>query len=159
MNEVEKMKIDIRLDDLSSEESQSIVREHMAGMLANTPIESVHALPLDKLRQPNIAFWTAWAGSELCGCGALKTLNRQHGEVKTMRTREKFLRQGVGQAVLSLIINHASNKGMNRLSLETGSANSFQASRSMYLKNGFEFCGPFSDYKLDPHSVFMTKQL
>ena len=159
MNEVEKMKIDIRLDDLSSEESQSIVREHMAGMLANTPIESVHALPLDKLKQPNIAFWTAWVGSELCGCGALKTLNLQHGEVKTMRTREKFLRQGVGQAVLSHIIKHASKKGMNRLSLETGSADSFQASRSMYLKNGFEICGPFSDYKLDPHSVFMTKQL
>jgi putative acetyltransferase len=65
----------------------------------------------------------------------------------------------VGQAVRSLIINHATKKGMNRLSLETGSADSFQASRSMYLKNGFEFCGPFSDYKLDPHSVFMTKQL
>ena len=53
----------------------------MAGMLANTPIESVHALPLDKLKQPNITFWTAWIGSELCGCGALQTLDRpsEHG--------------------------------------------------------------------------------
>ena len=76
------MNIAIRLDDLSSSESQSIVREHMAGMLANTPIESVHALPLDKLKQPNITFWTAWIGSELCGCGALQTLDEQHGEVK-----------------------------------------------------------------------------
>ena len=53
------MKIVIRKDDLSSGESQSIVREHMAGMLDNTPIESVHALPLDKLRQAHITFWTA----------------------------------------------------------------------------------------------------
>jgi putative acetyltransferase len=45
------------------------------------------------------------------------------------------------------------------LSLETGSAASFAAARTMYMKNGFEICGPFGDYKLDPHSVFMTKQL
>ena len=153
------MKIVIRIDDLSSEESQSIVREHMAGMLANTPLESVHALPLDKLRQPNITFWTAWIGSELCGCGALQTLDEQHGEVKTMRTRAKFLRKGVGQAVLSHIVNHATDTGIKRLSLETGSSDVFLAARAMYLKNGFGICGPFGDYKLDPYSVFMTKLL
>jgi len=153
------MNIAIRLDDLSSSESQSIVREHMAGMLANTPIESVHALPLDKLKKPNITFWTAWIGSELCGCGALQTLDEQHGEVKTMRTRAKFLRKGVGQAVLSHIINHATDTGVRRLSLETGSTEVFLAARAMYLKNGFGICGPFGDYKLDPHSVFMTKHL
>ena len=153
------MKIYIRLDDLSSEESQSIVREHMAGMLANTPIESVHALPLDKLKQPNITFWTAWIGSELCGCGALQRLDAQHGEVKTMRTRAKFLRKGVGQAVLSHIVNHATDTGIKRLSLETGSSDVFLAARAMYLNNGFGICGPFGDYKLDPYSVFMIKLL
>lgn len=153
------MKIVIRIDDLSSEESQSIVREHMAGMLANTPLESVHALPLYKLRQPNITFWTAWIGSELCGCGALQTLDTVHGEVKTMRTRAKFLRKGVGQAVLSHIVNHATDTGIKRLSLETGSSDVFLAARAMYLNNGFGICGPFGDYKLDPYSVFMTKLL
>lgn len=153
------MQFEIRLDDLTSDESQSIVREHFAGMLENTPLESVHALPLDKLRQPNINFWTAWLGSELCGCGALKILDPQHGEVKTMRTRAKFLRQGVGQAVLFHIIKHATDEGMKRLSLETGSSESFSAAKAMYLRNGFEICGPFGDYTLDPHSVFMTKHL
>ena len=153
------MNINIQLDDLSSQESQSIVREHMAGMLANTPIESVHALPLEKLRQPNMTFWTAWNGSDLCGCGALQTLDAQHGEVKTMRTRTKFLRQGIGQAVLNHIINHATQKGLNRLSLETGSSDVFSAARAMYLRNGFEICEPFGDYKLDPLSVFMTKHI
>lgn len=153
------MQFEIRLDDLTSDESQSIVREHFAGMLENTPLESVHALPLDKLRQPNIKFWTAWLGSELCGCGALKILDHQHGEVKTMRTRAKFLRQGVGQAVLFHIIKHATDEGMKRLSLETGSSESFSAAKAMYLRNGFEICGPFGEYTLDPHSVFMTKQL
>jgi putative acetyltransferase len=153
------MNIVIRTDDLSSDESQSIVHEHMAGMLDNTPIESVHALPLDKLRQPHVTFWTAWLDTELCGCGALQTLDQAHGEVKSMRTRAKFLRQGVGQAVLSHIVAEADSRGLKRLSLETGSAESFAAARSMYLKNGFEFCGPFGDYKTDPHSLFMTKLL
>ena len=153
------MEIVIRLDDLSSDEAQSIVREHMAGMLDNTPLKSVHALPLDKLRQPNITFWTAWVGTELCGCGALQMIDHQHGEVKSMRTREKFLRQGVGQVVLSHIVTEAITRGLKRLSLETGFAESFAAARSMYLRNGFEICSPFGDYKLDPHSVFMAKLL
>ena len=153
------MKILIREDDLSSDESQSIVREHMAGMLENTPLESVHALPLEKLRQAHVTFWTAWVGVELCGCGALQTLDPHHGELKSMRTREKFLRQGVGQAVLSYIVTEACARGLKRLSLETGSAESFAAARSMYLRNGFEICSPFGDYKLDPQSVFMTKIL
>ena len=153
------MKIVILEDDLSGIESQSIVREHMASMLENTPIDSVHALPLDKLRQAQITFWTAWVGAELCGCGALQTLDQHHGEVKSMRTREKFLRQGVGQAVLSQIVTEACSRGLKRLSLETGSAESFAAARSMYLRNGFEICNPFANYKLDPHSVFMTKLL
>ena len=153
------MKILIREDDLSSDESQSIVLEHMAGMLENTPIESVHALPLDNLRQAHVTFWTAWVGVELCGCGALQKLDPHHGEVKSMRTREKFLRQGVGQAVLSHIVTEACARGLKRLSLETGSAESFAAARSMYLRNGFEICSPFGDYKLDLHSVFMTKIL
>ena len=76
------MKIVIRKDDLSGIESQSIVREHMAGMLHNTPLESVHAFSLDKLRQTHVTFWTAWLGTELCGCGALQTLGHQHGEIK-----------------------------------------------------------------------------
>ena len=155
----DQMKLDIRVDDLSSEESQSLVREHVTGMLANTPVESVHALPLDKLRQPSITFWTAWLNSELCGCGALQIIDQHHGEVKSMRTRAKFLRQGVAQAILLHIIHEAKARGIKRLSLETGSSDAFSAARVMYFKNGFEICAPFADYKQDPLSLFMRKLL
>lgn len=153
------MKFDIRIDDLSSEASQAIVREHMAGMLANTPIESVHALPLEKLRHASVTFWTVWMDAELCGCGALQAIDQYHGEIKCMRTRAKFLRQGVAQSVLLRIISEAKTKGMKHLSLETGSSEDFSAARAMYLKFGFKTCEPFADYKPDPLSVFMTKTL
>lgn len=153
------MKIQIHIDDLSGEEAQLIVREHLASMYANTPIDSVHTLPIEMLRHSSVTFWTAWTGSELCGCGAIQTLDTEHAEIKSMRTRPRFLRQGIGQALLSHIFQDANARGFKRLSLETGSADEFVPARTMYLKNGFEICGPFGNYQVDPLSVFMTKIL
>jgi putative acetyltransferase len=153
------MNFDIRRDDLSGAEVQALVREHMAGMLSNSPLESVHALALEGLRKPEITFWSIWSDKELCGCGALKELDATQGEIKSMRTREKFLRMGVGQAALNQIITEAKARGYTRLSLETGSTPAFEPALALYQRNGFERCGPFADYKLDPFSIFMTKLL
>lgn len=153
------MNFDIRRDDLSGADIQALVQEHIAEMLSNSPIESVHALPLDSLRKPEVTFWSVWHQGELSGCGALMELDGTHGEIKSMRTKAKFLRMGVGQAVLNRIISEATMRGYTRLSLETGSAEAFKPALALYEQNGFEVCGPFSDYKHDPHSVFMTKTL
>lgn len=153
------MNFDIRRDDLSEADVQALVQEHIAEMLSNSPIESVHALPLDSLRKPEVTFWSVWNQGELSGCGALMELDGTHGEIKSMRTKAKFLRMGVGQAVLNRIISEATMRGYTRLSLETGSAEAFKPALTLYEQNGFEVCGPFSDYKHDPHSVFMTKIL
>lgn len=153
------MDFDIRRDDLSSAEVQALVREHIAGMLSNTPIESVHALPLEALQKPEITFWSVWYGNALCGCGALKELDPRHGEIKSMRTKSNFLRKGVAQAMLSRIMSEARNRGYTRLSLETGEGEAFQAARTLYERNGFQRCAPFGDYQPDPLSVFMTVTL
>jgi putative acetyltransferase len=153
------MSFDVRLDHLSGVEVQALVREHLAGMMSSSPPESVHALPLDALRASDITFWSVWLGAELCGCGALKELDPTQGEVKCMRTRDGFLRRGVGQAVLSKILQEAQARGYQRLSLETGSTDPFKAAQALYLRNGFEVCGPFGDYLLDPFSVYMTLAL
>ena len=153
------MNFEVRLDDLSGAEIQALLLEHMAGMMSSSPPESVHALPLEGLLKPEITFWSVWLADELCGCGALKDLGNAHGEVKSMRTRQKFLRQGVGQAALSTIIAEARARGWQKLSLETGSTADFKPAHALYLRNGFEACGPFGDYRLDPFSVYMTKAL
>lgn len=153
------MSFDIRRDDLSGADVQALVQEHIAEMLSNSPIESVHALPIDSLRKPEVTFWSVWQQGELSGCGALMELDGTHGEIKSMRTKAKFLRMGVGQAVLNRIISEANMRGYTRLSLETGSAEAFKPALALYEQNGFEVCAPFSDYKHDPHSVFMTKVL
>ena len=148
----------IELDDLSRPEIAELLKEHMAHMFLITPRESVHALPIEGLRSPDITFWSVWENGELLGCGALKELNPQHGEIKSMRTASAHLRKGVARAVVYHIIAEAKRRGYRRLSLETGSMAAFEPARQLYLASGFSYCEPFADYVNDPNSVFMTKQ-
>lgn len=148
--------MEIRLDDLSGQEIRSLLEEHLRSMYELSPPESVHALALGQLRQPDITFWTAWDGRDLLGCGALKELDPTHGEIKSMRTAASRRRTGVGRAMLEHIINEARSRKYTRLSLETGAFPAFEPARRLYQGFGFVECGPFGDYREDPNSVFMT---
>ncbi len=149
----------IREDDLLGEEIAALVREHLRNMYEVSPPESVHALGLEALRAPGVTFWSAWDGSELLGCGALKELDALHGEIKSMRTVRAHLRKGVGAGVLRHIIGEARLRGYRQLSLETGSQPAFDPARALYTRFGFEYCGPFAGYTDDPNSVYMTLSL
>jgi putative acetyltransferase len=129
--------MDIRPDDLSSPDVQALLEEHLRHMHSLSPAESVHALDRAALRQPGVTFWSAWSGSALVGCGALKELDPLHGEVKSMRTAA----------------------GYRRLSLETGAQPAFEPARRLYERFGFQYCPPFDGYTEDPNSVFMTRAL
>jgi putative acetyltransferase len=151
--------MDIRLDDLTGPEIHALLEEHLQQMRSQSPPESVHALDLDRLRQPEITFWTAWSGGDLLGCGALKEIDSSHGEVKSMRSRLAFRRRGAARAILMHIIEEARSRKYLRLSLETGSGSPFAPARQLYESAGFTYCGPFDGYAEDPNSVFMTKLL
>ena len=149
----------IRIDDLRGPEIAALLEEHLQSMRQHSPPESVHALDLDKLRKPEITFWTAWDGKELLGCGALKELDSTHAEIKSMRTASRHLRKGVALSIMQVILAEAEKRAYRRLSLETGSMAAFAPARAMYARLGFQRCGPFQGYVEDRHSVFMTKEL
>jgi putative acetyltransferase len=152
----------IRVDDLQGPEIRALLEEHLAQMHAESPPESVHALDLARLRHPSISFWTIWDGAEpglLLGCGALKLLDAQHGELKSMRTPAALRGRGAGRAMLLHIIEQARARGLCRLSLETGSQPAFDPARRLYASAGFRETDPFGDYVEDPNSVFMTLEL
>lgn len=151
--------VSVVIDDLSSDDVQALIAEHLAGMHSNTPAGHVNALAIERLRAPGVTFWSAWVNAGLAGCGALKELDAQTGEVKSMRTRAAFLRRGVGQAVLDEIIRTAGRRGYTRLVLETGTGPAFEAAHQLYLRNGFEWCGAFGDYTATEFNVFMAKDL
>ena len=128
-------------------------------MHANSPEQSVHALDVGRLRDPGISFWTLWQGDDLLGCGALKALPGDEGEIKSMRTQPHALRRGVAAALLEHIITEARARGYRRLSLETGTAPAFEPAHRLYERYGFVDCAPFGDYVEDPFSRFMTLAL
>ncbi len=153
------VQFEIRRDDLRGKEIAALIHEHLLDMHETSPPESVHALGLEALRAPEITFWSAWQGGDLLGCGALKQLDAQHGEIKSMRTANAHLRKGVASKMLQHILSEAERRTYRRVSLETGSMAAFDAARALYERFGFEYCGPFADYWNDPNSVFMTKEL
>lgn len=169
--------LQIRVDHaLVNPQVIALLEEHLAGMRAASPPECVFALDLAGLRRPDITFLTAWrcpapdaaaqgAAEELLAIGALKELQLTaphqagHGELKSMRTSARHLRQGAGKAVLQALLGIAKQRGYARVSLETGSTPPFAPAIAMYRRFGFVDCGPFGDYMAGPFSRFMALEL
>ncbi|MFT2110822.1 GNAT family N-acetyltransferase [Marinomonas sp. 2405UD68-3] len=149
----------ISLDHLESGAVLPLLEAHLKDMYATSPAESVHALDPESLKQPSISFWSANEGGEVIGCVALKELDCNHAEVKSMRTSEAARNKGVASQLLTHVLSIAKERGYKKLSLETGSMAFFIPARKLYEKYGFTYCGPFSDYTLDPNSVFMERVL
>lgn len=136
-----------------------LLHTHSTRARAETAPGSAHALDLSGLQSPDISFWTIWDEQTLVGIGALKRLSASDGEIKSMHTVETMRGKGVGSAMLLHIIATARKLGMSRVSLETGSWDYFRPARALYRRHGFTECPPFSDYTLDPNSVFMSIEL
>jgi putative acetyltransferase len=149
----------IREDNLMGAEIKSLLRGHLEDAYKHSPPDSVYALDLAELREPDISFWSVWANNALLGCGALKELSKTHGEIKSMRTSSAAFKRGVGSMMVSHIIEQAKTRGYKRLSLETGSNEPYAPARALYTKFGFKKCGPFADYEDNAFSLFMTLPL
>ncbi len=146
-------------DDLSGTAIRALLEQHFAGMLANSPAGSCHFLDFDGLNAADVTFWSIHQDDALAGCGALKMLDAGHGEIKSMRTADAFLRRGVAAHMLDHIIAEAHGRGLKRLSLETGSGAAFEPAIALYRRYGFDDCEPFADYGFDPFSRFMTREI
>ncbi len=151
--------MEFKLGQLRNNAVIELLEQHHQEMLRYSPPESVHALDISALEAPEISFWSIWLNGQLAGCGALKQLSADHGEIKSMRTASQFLRRGIARQMLEHIIAQAKQRGYQRLSLETGTAEAFLPAQSLYQSFGFSTCPPFGGYQEDPYSTFFTKIL
>ncbi|WP_226632137.1 GNAT family N-acetyltransferase [Novosphingobium profundi] len=149
----------IRRDDLSGEAILALLQFHLDEMHQWSPPESVHAMPAERLRQPDVTFFSAWDGESLAGCGAIKHLDAGHGELKSMRVAPAYRRKGAGRALLLHLLEEAKACGYTRVSLETGRPEAFVPAHNLYLSHGFVECPPFADYVADDFSMCMTREL
>jgi putative acetyltransferase len=151
--------VHIERDDLTRPEVHRLLADHLADMHATSPAESVHALDLTGLRRPDVTMWTLWDDGALLGCAALRELSPDAGEIKSMRTVAEARGRGLGRLLLEHVIAEAQGRGYRRLSLETGAEDFFAPARRLYARHRFTECPPFGDYTLDPHSVYMTREV
>jgi putative acetyltransferase len=150
---------EVEVDDLSGPAVARFLGEHVAQLRAVSPPGSSHALDLDGLSDPAVTVWVIREGGDVIACGALKVLDEDHGEVKSMRTADSRRGEGLARQILDHLLEHAVARGLRRVSLETGSRPFFAPARRLYTRAGFVPCPPFGAYREDPESVFMTRTL
>lgn len=150
----------IARDDLTAADSRALVALHLAGMHAQTPAESVHAIGIEKLQDPSVIFVTARdTAGRVGGMAAVQLFGDGDGELKSMRTADHARGTGLGRLLLEHITELARAADVTTLWLETGSSDDFVAARGLYASAGFTACAPFADYEDDPLSVFMSKTI
>ncbi len=137
-------------------EVHELLVKHFIELRSVSPEGSAHVLDISGLKDPSIKFWSLWEKDNLIGCGALKFLDKNHGEFKSIRVNHKFRNKGNGLKVINYLINEAKKLGIKKLSLETGAGDFFLVARKLFNKCGFKACDPFSHYKNDINSVYMS---
>lgn len=137
----------IKLGDFNDMQVQDLLRIHLNGMHENTPLENSFALDLSALQKPNISFYTAWDQGELLAFGAIQELSATHAELKSMRTHPKHLRKGAATEILKYLLFIAQQREYQKLSLETGTHESFTPALTLYKQFGFRKGDAFSDYE------------
>lgn len=146
--------------ELARDDVRVLLAQHFAEMNAGSPPSACHVLDSESLADAAIRFVTLRdGGGQLLGCGALKRLADDYGEIKSMRTANTALRRGVGSAILAQLTDMARASGMKRISLETGNSPTFAAANRLYRREGFKLCGPFGGYRPSAFTTFYTREL
>ena len=138
-------------------EVNELLTKHFIELRAASPEGSTHVLDIPGLKVSSIKFWSLWKDKELIGCGALKFLDNEHGEFKSIRIHDHFRKKGYGISVINHLIQEAKKLNIKRLSIETGAGNFFIPARKLFNKCGFETSKPFAHYKEDINSIYLTK--
>ena len=134
-----------------------LLSKHFVELRAASPKSSTHVLDIPGLKVSSIKFWSLWKNDELMGCGALKFLNKEHGEFKSIRVHDHFRKKGCGIKIINHLIEEARKLKIIRLSIETGAGKFFEPARKLFYKCNFEPCKPFAQYKEDKNSIYLTK--
>ena len=145
--------------NFNNPEVNELLTKHFVELRAASPEGSAHVLDIPGLKVSSIKFWSLWQEDNLIGCGALKFLEEEHGEFKSIRIHDHFRKQGYGINVVNHLINEAKKLKIKRLSIETGAGNYFIPARKLFKKAGFTACEPFAHYKEDVNSVYLTKHI
>ena len=138
-------------------EVNDLLKKHFIELRSVSPAGSTHVLDIDGLKDPSIKFWSLWENNKLIGCGALKFLEKNHGEFKSIRVADEFRKKRAGERIINYLIEEAKKLKISKLSIETGAGEFFLPARKLFVKCGFKPCAPFAHYKDDINSLYLSK--
>ncbi len=138
-------------------EVNELLTKHFIELRAASPEGSAHVLDIPGLKVSSIKFWSLWQNGKLLGCGALKFLDKKHGEFKSIRVHDDFRNKKNGKKVIEHLIIKAKELDIERISIETGAGKFFEPARKLFISCNFENCKPFAHYKEDINSMYFTK--
>ena len=142
--------------NFDNSEVNNLLKKHFIELRSVSPAGSTHVLDIEGLKDPSIKFWSLWENNKLVGCGALKFLEKNHGEFKSIRVADEFKKKGIGERIINHLIEEAKKLKISKLSIETGAGDFFLPARNLFSKFGFKKCAPFAHYKDDPNSCYYT---
>ena len=145
--------------NFDNSEVNNLLKKHFIELRSVSPAGSTHVLDIDGLKDPSIKFWSLWENNKLVGCGALKFLEKNHGEFKSIRVADESKKKGIGERIINHLIEEAKKLKISKLSIETGAGDFFLPARNLFSKFGFKSCPPFAHYKDDPNSCYYTLDL
>tara|TARA_B100000886_G_C20134102_1_gene371154 strand:+ start:114 stop:581 length:468 start_codon:yes stop_codon:yes gene_type:complete len=143
--------------NFENSEVNELLTNHFIELRAASPKGSTHVLDIPGLKDKSIKFWSLWEGEKLLGCGALKFLDKEHGEFKSIRIHDNFRKKNHGIKVINHLIEEAIKLKIKRISIETGAGKFFEPARNLFKRCNFETCEPFAHYKKDINSIYLTK--
>ena len=146
-------------DNFDDPQVNELLTKHFIELRSVSPAGSTHVLDIQGLKDQSIKFWSLWENDELIGCGALKFLDENHGEFKSIRVADKFRKKGTGEKIFDHLIKKVKEIGIKKISIETGSGKYFEPARKLFKKFNFQLCKPFAHYKDYPNSCFYTKDI
>ncbi|GLQ35739.1 acetyltransferase GCN5 [Amylibacter marinus] len=150
------MTISVETTNPKQPEARALLQQSHALMQSLYPEESCHYFSVDALCGDEVTFVTAKIEGKIMGCGAIARRD-DYIEIKSMFVDPTARGQKLAQHILDHLITLSRTEGFSSVKLETGDG--LDAAHALYYKYGFADCGPFGDYKLDPHSIFMEKTL
>ena len=142
--------------NFDNSEVNDLLKKHFIELRSVSPAGSTHVLDIEGLKDPSIKFWSLWENNKLIGCGALKFLEKNHGEFKSIRVSDEFRKKKAGERIINYLIEEAKKLKISKLSIETGAGEFFLPARKLFSKFGFKECPPFARYKEDPNSCYYT---
>ena len=145
--------------NFDNSEVNDLLKKHFIELRSVSPAGSTHVLDINGLKDPSIKFWSLWENNKLIGCGALKFLEKNHGEFKSIRIADQYRGKKMGEKIILHLIDQAKQLGIKKLSIETGAGEFFAPARKLFKNSGFKPCEPFAHYKKDPNSCYFTLNL